>query len=78
MDIFISYRRNGGIDIARNIWNELRERSYYSFFDLDSIQEGEFPKHIYQNIVRSKTFITTESGEAVTAGTSAKKGNHCI
>ena len=57
MDIFISYRRRGGIDIARNIWNELRSRSYYSFFDLDSIQEGEFPEHIRQNITRSKNFL---------------------
>ena len=57
MDIFISYRRNGGIDIARNFWNALRERNYYSFFDLDSIREGEFPELIYQNIVRSNNFV---------------------
>lgn len=57
MDTFISYRRKGGIDIARNIWNELRERDYYSFFDIDSIQEGDFPNHIYQNINRSNNFI---------------------
>lgn len=57
MDIFISYRRHGGIDIARNIWSALRERNYYSFFDLDAIREGEFPEIIYQNITRSDNFV---------------------
>lgn len=65
MDIFISYRRNGGIDIARNIWNELRERNYYSFFDLDYIQDGEFPEHIYQNIMRSNNFLIILSPNAL-------------
>ena len=57
MDIFISYRRDGGIDIARNFWNELRERNYFSFFDIDSIRDGEFPNLIYQNILRSSNFL---------------------
>lgn len=57
MDIFISYRRSGGIDIARNIWNALREERYYAFFDLDAIREGEFPELIYQNISKSNNFV---------------------
>jgi len=57
MDLFISYRRNGGIDIARNFWKELREQDYYSFFDIDSIRDGEFPEVIYQNIERSNNFL---------------------
>ena len=57
MDIFISYRRNGGVDIARNLKNELEEKEYYSFFDLESIREGEFPEHIEQNIRRSVNFL---------------------
>ena len=57
MDIFISYRRNGGIDIARSIWSSLREKNYYSFFDIDSIREGKFPEIIYQNILRSNNFV---------------------
>lgn len=65
MDLFISYRRETGIDIARNIWNELRERNYYSFFDLDSIYEGIFPDHIYQNIRRSHNFVIILSPESL-------------
>ena len=57
MDIFISYRRSNGIDIARSIWGELKRRGYFSFFDLDSIIEGEFPEVIKQNILRSNNFL---------------------
>lgn len=57
MDLFISYRRDSGIDIARNMWNELKERNYYSFFDIDSIREGAFPELISQNILRAKNFL---------------------
>ena len=57
MDVFISYRRHGGIDIARSIWTALRDRNYYSFFDVDSIRDGEFPEMIYQNITRSDNFV---------------------
>lgn len=57
MDIFISYRRDGGIDIARNFWNALKERDYYSFFDLDAIRSGEFPLIIYENILKSDNFM---------------------
>ena len=45
MDVFISYRRAGGLELARNIWTELKNMEYYSFFDLDSIREGEFPEY---------------------------------
>ncbi len=57
MDVFISYRRQGGIDIARSIWNELREQNYYSFFDIDSIREGVFPEAIKQNVAKSDNFV---------------------
>lgn len=57
MDIFISYRRIGGIDIARSIWTTLGNRNYYSFFDIDSIREGKFSDVIKQNIARSENFI---------------------
>ena len=57
MDVFISYRRAGGLELARNIWTELKNMEYYSFFDLDSIREGEFPQAIRRNILRSDNFL---------------------
>ena len=57
MDLFISYRRSTGIDIARSINSALQQKEYYSFFDLDSIREGDFPEIIYQNIARSDNFL---------------------
>ena len=57
MDIFISYRRSNGIELARSINNALREREYYSFFDVDSIQEGAFPDHIFQSLDKTFNFL---------------------
>ena len=57
MDVFISYRRSGGIELARIIWTELKNMEYYSFFDLDSIREGEFPVVIQRNILHSDNFV---------------------
>jgi hypothetical protein len=57
MDVFISYRRAGGIELARILWTELKNMEYYSFFDLDSIREGEFPQAIQRNILRSDNFL---------------------
>ena len=57
MDVFISYRRDRGLEIARNLKNSLMNNNYYSFFDLDSIREGAFPEHIYQNITKSDNFV---------------------
>ena len=65
MDLFISYRRDTGIDTARSFWNELRERNYYSFFDVDSISEGVFPDLIYQNILRSRNFLIILTPESL-------------
>lgn len=57
MDIYISYRRSSAIEMARSLSGRLRELEYYSFFDIESIHEGDFPLHIFENIRRSMNFL---------------------
>lgn len=40
-EIFISYRRDGGVDYARMIYLELKGRGYNTFFDYNSLRDGD-------------------------------------
>ena len=57
MDAFISYRRSGGLEIARSIHTALLDSGYSAFFDIDYIKEGEFPDAINQSINRALNFV---------------------
>lgn len=65
MDAFISYRRDGGLDLARNIHDKLFLQKYYSFFDLDSCKDGLFSETIHQSISDSKNVIVILSKNAL-------------
>ena len=41
-DIFISYRRKGGVETARLVDIKLREQGYYVSFDIDTLGKGKF------------------------------------
>ena len=56
-DIFISYRRDGGQDKARNLQQALDKRGYRVFFDFDELRDGEFDKNIYRAIDNAPIFI---------------------
>jgi len=57
-DIFISYRREGGIDKARTVVAELQKRGYNSiFFDQDSLKDGRFDTRIEDAIRNCKDYI---------------------
>lgn len=60
--IFISYRREGGREIARNVSDRLTNDGYATFFDYDSLRDGEFNKEIFHTIegVNDFVFILTE------------------
>ena len=63
-DVFISYRRAGGLALARCICYYLRSRGVKCFFDLKEIRDGKFDEKIYAAIEGSKYFlllITKES-----------------
>lgn len=57
-DIFISYRRDGGRDVARNVELALQGRGYKNiFFDYNSIRNGVFNEQIIDAISVCKDFI---------------------
>ena len=56
-DIFISYRRVTGRDMARTLQLDLERRGYSVFFDYDSVRDGEFNKKIFLAIERCRFFI---------------------
>lgn len=49
-DVFISYRREGGVEIASAVKNYLEERGFRAFFDYESLKSGTFDTQIYQEI----------------------------
>lgn len=57
MKVFISYRRDGGLEVAARIANFFAEKNYSVFFDIDSMRLGPFPKQILDNIENSDVFI---------------------
>lgn len=65
-DIFISYRRIDGRDVARNIQQALKAHNCrHIFFDYDSIQKGEFNKRIIDAIYSCTDFILVLSPKSM-------------
>lgn len=56
-DIFISYRREGGVHTAKEIALELRERGYAVFFDGKSICSGRFWDTIRESVESCTDFL---------------------
>ena len=56
-DVFISYRRKGGLEYARCICYYLRSKGVRCFFDLKEINGGKFDAAIYDALSRSKYFL---------------------
>ncbi len=57
-DVFISYRRDGGLDFARLIYLELKCRGYNVFFDYSSLRSGKFDEEIL-NAIRNCKFVVS-------------------
>ena len=55
--IFISYRREGGVTCAKLICEALKNHGYTVFFDFDSIRGGFFDERIFDAIDGCKDFI---------------------
>ena len=56
-DVFISYRRRGGLLLARCICYYLRSKGVRCFFDMKEIKEGKFDEKIYRALDNSKYFL---------------------
>ena len=56
-DIFISYRRDGGHEMARLIYEHLSFKGLNCFFDLEELGAGEFNIKLLKNIEESRNFV---------------------
>ncbi|MCX6249605.1 MAG: TIR domain-containing protein [Bacteroidetes bacterium] len=56
-DIFISYRRDGGTELAMLVKNALQAKRYATFMDIESLRSGKFNEALYAKIQNSKDFI---------------------
>ena len=64
-DIFISYRRVGGADFARQMQLALKTKGYKVFLDFDELKDGVFDRRIEMAINRSKVFLFVLSPHAL-------------
>lgn len=56
-DIFLSYRRNGGIETAKHIFDLLTRDGYRVSFDIDTLRSGDFDTQLLQRIDQCTDFI---------------------
>lgn len=64
-DIFISYRREGGRELARSLKSELERRGYRVFLDFDELNDGIFDRRIMEAIDASPIFMVLLSPHAL-------------
>jgi len=56
-EIFISYRRKGGYDTAKLLYDRLRLDGYSVFFDMDALEKGDFDSELEQRVYDCKDFL---------------------
>ena len=56
-DIFISYRRAGGEDFARAVYQELIHRKLSVFLDRQSLGAGDYEKQVMEVISRCRDVV---------------------
>lgn len=56
-DIFISYRRDGGFELAKHLYDLLSRDGYTVSFDIDTLRNGDFDKALINNIDNCQDFI---------------------
>ncbi|MBE6567347.1 MAG: TIR domain-containing protein [Ruminococcaceae bacterium] len=64
-DIFISYRRDGGHEMARLLYEHFRMKGLRCFFDLEELGAGEFNVKLLDSIEASKNFVLILSPNAL-------------
>ncbi|MCL2282154.1 MAG: toll/interleukin-1 receptor domain-containing protein, partial [Fibromonadales bacterium] len=55
--IFISYRRKGGYDTAKLLYDRLRLDGYSVFFDIDALENGNFDNELKKKVKKCKDFL---------------------
>lgn len=56
-DVFISYRRDGGFEVAKHLYDLLSRDGYIVSFDIDTLRNGDFDKALIKNIDNCQDFI---------------------
>lgn len=56
-DIFISYRREGGYETAKHLYDLLTHDGYRVSFDIDTLRNGDFDTELLNRIDQCKDFI---------------------
>lgn len=56
-DVFISYRRDGGYEMARLLYEHLKKYGLNPFFDLEELRSGPFNTKLYEVIENSSNFL---------------------
>lgn len=56
-DIFISYRREGGYDTAKHLYDLLTRDGFRVSFDIDTLRNGDFDTSLLNRIEECKDFI---------------------
>ena len=56
-EIFISYRREGGFDTAKHLFDLLRMDGYRVSFDIDTLRNGDFDVALLKRIEECTDFI---------------------
>ena len=56
-DIFISYRREGGYDTAKHLYDLLVRDGYNVSFDIDTLRSGDFDEQLLNRIDECEDFI---------------------
>jgi len=56
-DIFISYRRKGGFDSAKLLYDRLRLDGYSVSFDMDTLERGNFDSELESRVKKCRDFV---------------------
>ncbi|XP_070497496.1 NAD(+) hydrolase sarm1-like isoform X1 [Chironomus tepperi] len=64
-DVFISYRRQGGSDLASLIFIYLKGKKHRVFFDVQTLRAGRFADKLKNSIQQSKNFILLLTNDAL-------------
>ncbi len=56
-DIFISYRRKGGFETAKHLYDLLTKEGYRVSFDIDTLRNGDFDTELLRRIDECRDFI---------------------
>lgn len=57
MDVFISYRRDGGYALARLLYEWFHKENISAFLDLEELRSGPFNEKLYEAIEAAENFV---------------------